>query len=354
MLKRVNEILIGKDIARTVALTTVVDLTVVQENIAEGEVVVLDKDFQIATAAITFDASDHIYLAEGTGEMFNYQLEDGTPKTGMKLLLSEAIHGDRVKVYDGEGYVAKAEQVTVFPAITDTIVPGTEYLIRVVYHDLYERPAPYTETYRYVAKSGDTSQEVYNGLAARVSKYTGKLSVKGGARITADVVTTPGSLILRGKVIPECTTSVNDIDEFTQVYFDAYLNYVDSDGNWTEVGLGSAPTITEHVRGNGTWEVIRDIEKHAQSYRGVDNRTWFPILTPAMRVEKGAEYGEIVIEQDPLYRSADNQYVKSTPKTEMIAVANEAGLNQGTTIQATLNAYFATTPKAFPAIAVFS
>jgi predicted RecA/RadA family phage recombinase len=352
MLKRVNEILIGKNITRTVALADAAALTVVQENILEGEVVVLDKNFAVAAVDITYADSDVIYIAEGSKDDFSYTNEAGTALAGKRLILSSPIHGDRVSIYSGAGYVANAEQQIDFPAISDTIVAGTEYLLRVVYHDLYERPAPYTETYRYTAKAGDASTNVYDGIAARVAKYTGKLSVKGGARITA--TNNAGVLEVVGKAIPECTTSVNDIDEYTQVYFDAYLNYVDSDGNWTEVGLSSAKSNTPHVRGSGSWEVIRDIEKHAQSYRGIENRIWFPVAAPDMRTLKNANYGSIVIEHDPEYRSADNQYVKSTPKTTMTVVPNEAGTNQGVNIQTRLNSYFASTPQTFPAVAVFS
>jgi len=355
MLKGVNEILIGKDITRTAALVDGADVKTIQENIVEGEVVVLNKDFEVAAAAITYSDSDVLYIAEGSSETFDYANEAGTAFSGRRLILSAPINGKGVKLYSGKAYSAKPEQVTTIPAISDSIVAGTEYVLRLVYKDIPEHPGQFTQTYRYVAKSGDTSTDVFDGLRKRIVKHTGRLAIsgKGGSRVTANALG-QASLILTGKAIPECTTSVKDIDELTQVYFEAYLNYVDSNGFWTEVGLSTAKSTVAHGRGNGTWEVIRDVEKRAKSYRGIENRIWFPVFEPEFRTLKGAEYGQIVIEHDAEYRSSDNQYNKETSLTTVIAVANETGTNQGVNIQTRLNAWMTSLPKSFAAIAIFS
>lgn len=350
MLKRVNEILIGKDIARTGALADAATMKTIQENILEGEVVVLDKNLKVAAIAVTYALSDVLYIAEGTGIVKNYYDEPGTALVAREIILSSAIDGAKVTQYLGGDYSAKVEKIATIGAIT-SVVAGTEYVLRIVYKDIVEHPGQFEQTYRYTAVTGDASQDVFDGLRARIIKHTGRLSVKGGSRVVGSGSTT---LILTGKPIPECTTALTDIDEFTLVDFEVFFNYVDSDYNWqTVVTAGLTYTLGE--TGNGTWELIRDVEKHAQSYRGVDNRTWFPIQTPAFRTVKDAEYGQIVIEHDTVYRSSDNQYNKETSKSTVIAIDYQSATNdyQGDNIQVRLNSWMASIPNPFAAIAVF-
>jgi len=349
MLTRVNEILIGKDIDRTAANVAGASMATIQTNIASGELLVLDSNFKIAPVTITYATSDVIYIVEGTDETFNYTNEAGTAFSGKRLIVSNPIDGRGVKNYNKVAYVAKTEKNVTFGAITGAIVAGTEYVLRIVYKDIIEHPGQFTETYRYVAKSGDASVNILDGLRKRIAKYTGKLSIKGGARISTNALA-QATLVLTAKAIPECTSSINDIDELTQVDFEAFLNYVDNDGVKNTVGIASGPTYVTSKRGSGVWEVIRDTEKKALSYKGIDNRIWFPITKPDMRTQKGGTYNVISIEHDKDFRSADNQYIKNTPLTTVIAIEVGLGapaLNQGDNIEDILDAWMASLPSGF-------
>jgi len=354
MLKRVNSLFVGKDLTRTANINSGgEDMTTVQSNIVEGEVVVLDKDFVHAIPTVTYASSNIIYIAEGSSEIFNTQNPDGSALSGRRLIISSAIDGARLNLYAGKAYSAKAEETATLSAITDSITPGTEYVLRIVYKDIYEDRGQFTDTYRYTAKTADDSEKIFDGLRLRIAKDNGKYSIKrkGGSRVVGSGSTT---LILTAKPIPECTSTVNDIDEFTMVNCEVRLNYVDSHFDWTPVTMAAAIAYTAFDRGSGAWEVMRDIEKFAQSYQGVTNRVWFPIVKPEIRVLKGAAYGQIIMEHDAQYRSPDNQYNKETSLTTQIIVDDEAGTNQGLAIQTALNAWALTTPGAFPAITIFS
>ena len=347
MLKRVNEILIGKDIDRG-SIGGTSDYNDIMTNINEGEVIVLTQNMiGFDTSTDDFSTTPIIYIVEGTSETREYvDPVSGANNIIHRLIVSAPIDGNFVRNYVKESYVAKVEQSVSFPAITDTIVAGTEYVLRIVYKDIVERPAPYTETYRYVAKEGDTSTNIFDGLRKRINANKGRLSIKGGARVTANALGS-ATLDLVGKPIPECTTTVKDIDEFSQVQFEAFLNYVDNDYQWTEVGLSSDKTYVQASSGYGIWEIIRDIEKHAQSYRGVDNRIWFPIQLPEMRTQKFGGYNTIVIEHDRKYKSADNQYNKETELTTMIAFETLLGsptTHQGSLVEADLDKWMASLP----------
>ena len=348
MFKRVNEILIGKNIDRYAGGFGGQDIEYIQAHIAEGEVVVLtDKYMGYAAATDSYATTPVIYIAEGSADTRTVTKQDGTESTIRRLIISAPIDGKQVLQYNKNSYAAKSEQSVTFGPIQDTIVAGTEYLVRLVYKDIVERPAPLTETYRYVAKQGDTSTDVYDGIRNKIRAYRGKISIKGGARITPNA-NGEVNLILTAKPIPECTSSVKDIDEFTQVQFEAFLNYVDNDGYWTELETNPVKAYTEASRGSGVWEVIRDVEKHSLSYRGIENRIWFPVAYPEIRAQKGGEYNEIVIEHNAEYVSADNQYLKETMLTTQVALEKALGTapteNQGVTVEASLDDWMASLP----------
>ena len=111
MIDRVNKVLIGKNIARTAALTSST-LYTGTNGPAEGEVIVLDKNLKLASAGITIADSDIIYIAEGVGDTYTTTNEAGTTVTGIrKLIISDPIEGKNVISYLGRAYSAAAQQV---------------------------------------------------------------------------------------------------------------------------------------------------------------------------------------------------------------------------------------------------
>jgi hypothetical protein len=352
MITRVNKVFIGKNIEQNTAVTE--DITTIQGSMVEGEIAVLDKNYKVINNTATYAATNVIYIAEGSSEIFTTYNPDGSTLTGRRLLISGAIDGAKVKNYTGGGYSAKVEFKAALPAISDTITAGTEYVLRVVYKGdiAAQHPGQNLATYRYIAKAGDTSSDVYDGLVARVNKRYAN-TPKRGAQQVINAVNNVGTLELTALPVASCTTSINDIDELVMNSFEVFLNYVDSDYNWTEVGLSNVITYTDNDRGFGTWETIRDAEKHAQSYEGISNRTHFPIITPAMRVIKDGEYDMIVIEHERVYQSPDNQYRKETPLTEVVALEGSIGspiTPQSGVILGILNAWMASTPGSFSAV----
>jgi len=355
MLKKVDKVFIGKYIERTAALVDNATMTTLQANAVEGEIVVLDSNYNVMVgASATYANSKVIYIAEGSAEVFTTANPNGTVLTGRRLLISGSIDGARVVNYTGDAYEAKSEAVATFPAITDTIVAGTEYVLRIVFKGdiAAQHPGQNIETHRYIAKTGDTSSDVYDGLVARVNKrYTNATITKGRNKVIT-ATNNAGTLTITALPVYSATSTVDSIDELVMNDFAAYLNYVDSDFNWEEVGLTSAKTYVGSDRGYGTWEAVRDAEKHAMAYEGVSNYTWFPVIKPAMRTVKGAEYDLITIENDRVFRSADNQYNKETSLVQVIALQKGTGATtpQNAEVLATLNTWMASTPKGWTAV----
>jgi hypothetical protein len=346
MLKRPNKLLIGKDINRTAAVTAATEFATVVANIADGEVVVLDQNKNPLAAGSTIADSEVIFICQGTGLLFDYTGETGVAVTGArKVIFSDPIEGKLVKSYKGLSYAVKVEQVTSFVLTGLTVVPGVSYVMRIVYSDINEHPGQFTQTYRFIATDAlvDT---LGAGIAAAINRHKDR-------RVTAAYVAGTDTLTLTGRAIPEATTSLTNIDEFSMVQFDAFFNYVNASGNWTNFVDG---TTVEAEYGVGNWQQIRDLEKDAWGYRGIGNITKFPVIVPAFDTLTTGFYDMIVIEHDKSYLSPDNSYVKETALTTVIALGTATnGVNAGTQkadIVAVLNPWMASLPLSFANVTI--
>lgn len=351
MLQRTTKLFVGKDIDRDSNVVTGAEIGTLVEEMASGELVVLDKNKTVMAPGTTVGESDVIYIAQGTGVTFDYTNHAGTAVTGArKLLISDPIEGAKVKSYKGESYAAKAEQSYVYDFTGLTVTSGTEYILRLVYKDIPEHPGQFVQSYRVVTSSTDLD-DMCDALVAEVNKDK-------GARVTVSYDDSTDAFTITAKEIKDCCTSLTDIDEFRMVQFKAFFNYVDSDGNWQEwadedtylrADTG-AMSVTENDYGSGNWEQIRDLEKSVLGYRGVYNKTHFPVITPDFSTVVDDTYHMIVIEHDKSYQSPDNQYVKQAPLTTIIAHKVPSSGTQLTDFLAQLNPWMASCPGDFDGI----
>lgn len=342
MLQRTNKIFIGKDINRTAAVTNGIgsEHFSLSAHIADGEIVVLDKFKRVLAAGSTIADTDVIYICQGTANTYSYTPESGAAVTSSKRLrISDPIEGKKVKTYNGESYTAKSEQVTTLDFTGVVPVVGTEYIIRVIYKDVWEHPGQFTATYRYISTTA-TLATFLDALVLKINKHSGR-------RIIATDTAT--ALILTGLPIPQSTTGTADLDVFTMVDFKVIANYVNLKGLWTVVGLTSNTTVAPNY-GTGNWENVRDIERAAWGYLGITNRTHYPIILPDVMTSASSTYDMITIEHDASYLSPDNQYVKQAPLTTQIAFVVPSAGTQESSVLAVLNPWFASCPGSFAPI----
>lgn len=345
MLKRVDKVLIGKDINRTASLANFPHAGTTN-TIANGEILVLDKNMAVLAAGATIADTDTIYVAQGTGETETYVNKVGITVSFLRFILSSPIEGALVKSFRGVSYDAKSEQTAswVLTACAP-ITADTEIVIRIVYKDINEHPGQFTQTYRYkvTAAAGGNIDLIGAALETVINAHSGR-------RVTAGYTAGTNTLLLTARAIPECTTGVTDIDKFSQVRFDSFFNYVDTEGNWQDWGGVNTNTVADH--GQGTWEQVRDLEKAARAYIGLDNKTHFPVIAPDLYTTLNATYDLLVIESDKSYQSPDNQYIKKQPITTVIAIVVPSSGTQMTDVLAVLNPWMASCPGAFSNVAV--
>jgi len=343
MINRVTSLLIGKDISRDaqVVAGAQIDTITLSTGLASGEIVVLDKEHKVLAAGATIADSSTIFIVQSTAETFDYTNVAGTAVTGnRRIKMSGPIVGAKVKNYNAEAYSAKSEQTATIDFTGLTPVVGTEYLIRIRYRDIVEHPGQFTQTYRYVSTTAvlDTWGAA---IALKINKHTGR-------RVNATYTDGTDALLLTAREIPECCTTLNDIDKFSMVRFEAYANYVTSSGVWAIIpSTSTTVTYVAANEGSGNWEQIRDIEKDLLGYRGISNKTHFPVILPTYDTVVDATYNMINIEHDVPYQSPDNSYVKETAQSTMLAFVVPSGGTQQTSVLAQLNPWMASCPKAF-------
>jgi hypothetical protein len=330
MLQRTNKVLIGKDISREGRINAGDELNIGYTPV-DGEILVLDKYFRVLGQTATIADSDIIYICQGTADEFDGVLEDKvTGFSGTKCLFSDPIEGKLVKKVTATPYDAKSEQTDSYNLTGLTPSAGTEYFVRIVYKDMNEHPGQFTQTYRVIATD--------NTLATLVVALNGKINAHSGRRVNSTTNNTT-TLVLTGRAIPDCTSSLTNIDVFKMVEFESFINYIDANGYWVEVPMTSK-TVVPADYGSGTWELVRDLEKLALPYRGIHNFTLFPVQLPTVDTVKSKTYDLIVIEHDKSYVSPDNQYMKQAPLTTVLALEIYSTGDQSLDIVNTLDSWF--------------
>ena len=348
MITKPFKVFIGKDDAKNTNITGGETLSALMTStgadaLGDGEIVVLDKNFNVLTPGATIADSDTIYIAMGTTKTFTVSPESGSAITARKIKLSDPIKANYVRSFLGKAYAAKAEQV--WTATITTPTAGREYVVRVVYKDMYEHPGPFTQEWRYIATTADAADvDVFAAAVAAV------INADPNARVVASVTAGSDYLHLTGKPIAGCTTGLADLDEFSMVMFEPFFNYITSTGTLAEyVDFSNTTTINY---GTGTWEQMRDLEKDAWGYEGVYNRREFPVILPDFHTNKSLTYNLVVIEHEIPYKTPNNLYLETTQVKTIIAFHNGTnGDAQQAFVLSQLNPWMASTPAAFPNVA---
>jgi hypothetical protein len=351
MITKPLKLFIGKDVARDADILGGVTLAAMINTagttpLQDGDLVVLDKNMKVLAPGATIADSDTIYIAMGHSVTFTVVNEAGTSIAARKIKLSDPIKAGHVKVYSGKATAAKAEQVwsTDLTGVTPTL--AREYVLHIVYKDLYEHPGLFRQTFRHTAVAADVVVDCHVFGAA----FAALVNADPNSRVTATWTDATDILALTGKPIVGCTTGLNDIDEFDMVRFECFFNYIDANGREQE--FNDFTLTTNCSFGTGTWELMRDLEKEAWGNDGVSNRIQFPIILPEFRTVKSAGYNIVTIEHDVPYKTPNNLYSETTQVKTIIAFHNGAnGDAQQAFVLSQLNPWMASDAMAFPNIA---
>ena len=268
----------------------------------KGQIVMADEQFK------TFNGANAkaLYVGVCTGED-----EDGN-----KIIKwSDRIQKESKPRYSYSNHVEPVAAKTTIDLTNAEIVKGHRYVLRVLYKDIEAANLQFTHTYEVIATS-ELADDLGNAFLKKINAHKNR---------RVNVAYAGSKLTLTAKA-KNYDNSINALDEYSIVSMQASL-YVTIPGallsNQPEYVSGAVITNEAGNPGVGYWKQVRDMERRAMGYTGHVFTGAYPSIEQEMMTEKDGEYKIIVIENDNLYLSPDNQYVKTTPVRTIVCATGE-------------------------------
>lgn len=297
MLQSVHSVLIGKTCP---ASYTTADA------LAAGDVALFNENKALIKTAAEAATASSLYVGVA-GSKINVTMPDGSVAQKANIDFSNEIKkNSKPSAVIGE-HVAPVEEKIVITLTDATIIAGNRYVLRIVYKDMYEAAWQFTHTYEVYAESATAAD-----LAAAIVK---KINAHKNRRVQATV----SSAVITLTAMPkDDNEGVDSLNEYSVVTMEASL-YETIPGallaNQPKAVAGATIAKTVGNPGKGYWKQVRDAEVRNMGYKGHVFTGAYPSVEQTRKVVEGAEYDYAIIENDNLYLSNDNQYIKTTPLT---------------------------------------
>lgn len=295
MITRVDTVLIGKNCP---ASYTTADA------LAAGDVAMFDQDRKIIKTAADAVKASALYIGVAQDKV-TVTKPDGTTEQKANIEFSNAIQKDSKPSAVIGTYVAPVQEKIVITLTNATIVAGNRYVLRIVYKDMFEDPGQFTHTYEVFAESA-TAADLATAIVKKINKHANR-------RVQASASATVITLTAMEKDDNEGVYSIN---EYSVVSMDASL-YETIPGallsNYPKAVAGATIVKTPGNPGKGYWKQVRDREARQMGYKGHVFTGAYPEVEQVRKVVAGDTYDYATIENDNLYLSNDNQYIKTTP-----------------------------------------
>lgn len=302
MITRVDTVLIGKNCPAS--YSTVDALNV-------GDVALFDENRNIIANAAAAVKATSVYVGVAKDKV-KVSMPNGSVEDKANIEFSNRIDKTSHPSFVIGEYSAPVEDKVVIDLTSASIVTGHRYVIRIVYNDIYEAPGQFTHTYEVYASSDEATD--------LIDAFEKKINAHANRRIT---VSKSGTTLTLTAMPKTDNDGVYSISEYTTVSMDVtFYKTIPSAlvSNYPEKVSGATITKTQGNPGKGYWKQVRDIEKRMQGYKGHKFTDAYPAVVAPMMVEENATYDYVTIENDNLYLSNDNQYIKTTPLTTEVYV----------------------------------
>lgn len=307
MIQSVHTVLIGKECPTS--YTTV-------DNLAAGDVALFDQNKSLITSVDKAAEASSLYVGVA-GEKVNVTMPDGSVAQKANIEFSNEIQkASKPSAVIGEHVKPAEEQITI--TLTDaTIVAGHRYVLRIYYKDIYEAVWQFTHTYEVYAETATASD-----LASAIVK---KINAHKNRRVQAFARSAVITLTAMAK---DDNEGVDSLNEYSVVSMEASL-YETVPGallaNQPKAVPGAVIAKAAGKPGKGYWKQVRDEEVRNMGYKGHVFTGAYPIVEQARKVVEGTQYDYATIENDNLYLSNDNQYIKTTPLTTEVYCPSMVG-----------------------------
>lgn len=299
MITSVHTVLIGKKCPAS--YTTVDDLNA-------GEVALFDQNKAILKTAAEAAKASSLYVGVA-GEKINVTMPDGNVAQKANIEFSNEIQkSSKPSAVIGQ-HVEPTQDKVVITLTNATIVAGHRYVLRVLYKDIEANNFQFTHTYEVYAES-DEAQKLAEAFVKKINAHKNR-------RIQAENAAAAAVLTLTA-MVKDDNEGVYSLNEYSVVDMEVSLYHTVPGAllaNQPEAVSGATIAKTPGNPGKGFWKQVRDAEVRYMGYKGHVFTGAYPEVEQARKVVEGTSYDYAVIENDNLYLSNDNQYIKTTPLT---------------------------------------
>lgn len=297
MITSVHTVLIGKKCP--VSYTTV-------DALNAGEVALFDQNKAIIETAAEAVKASSLYVGVA-GEKINVTMSDGSVAQKVNIEFSNEIQKSSKPSAIIDKYVKPTQDKVAITLTNATIVAGHRYVLRVLYKDIEANNFQFTHTYEVYAES-DVAQKL-------VEAFVKKINAHKNRRIQAE---NNAAVLTLTAMVKDDNEGVYSLNEYSVVDMEVSLYHTVPGAllaNQPEAVSGAIITKTPGNPGKGFWKQVRDAEVRYMGYKGHVFTGAYPEVEQARKVVEGVSYDYAVIENDNLYLSNDNQYIKTTPLT---------------------------------------
>lgn len=297
MITSVHTVLIGKKCPAS--YTTV-------EALNAGEVALFNQNKAILKTAADAAKASSLYVGVA-GEKINVTMPDGSVAQKANIEFSNEIQkSSKPSAVIGQ-HVEPTQNKVVITLTNATIVAGHRYVLRVLYKDIEDNNFQFTHTYEVYAES--------NVAQKLVEAFVKKINAHKNRRIQAK---NAAAVLTLTAMVKDDNEGVYSPNEYSVVDMEVSLYHTVPGAllaNQPEAVSGANIDRTLGNPGKGFWKQVRDAEARYMGYKGHVFTGAYPEVEQARKVVEGASYDYAVIENDNLYLSNDNQYIKTTPLT---------------------------------------
>lgn len=297
MITSVHTVLIGK---KCPAGYTTVDA------LNAGEVALFDQNKAILKTAAEAAKASSLYVGVA-GEKINVTMSNGNVAQKANIEFSNEIQkSSKPSAVIGQ-HVEPTQDKVVITLTNATIVAGHRYVLRVLYKDIEANNFQFTHTYEVYAESNE-AQKLAEAFVKKINAHKNR-------RIQAENV---AAVLTLTAMVKDDNEGVYSLNEYSVVDMEVSLYHTVPGAllaNQPEAVSGATIAKTPGNPGKGFWKQVRDAEVRYMGYKGHVFTGAYPEVEQARKVVEGTSYDYAVIENDNLYLSNDNQYIKTTPLT---------------------------------------
>lgn len=297
MITSVHTVLIGKECP---ASYTTVDA------LNAGEVALFDQNKAILKTAAEAAKASSLYVGVA-GEKINVTMPDGNVAQKANIEFSNEIQkSSKPSAVIGQ-HVEPTQDEVVVTLTNATIVAGHRYVLRVLYKDIEANNFQFTHTYEVYAESNE-AQKLAEAFVKKINAHKNR-------RIQAQ---NAAAVLTLTAMVKDDNEGVYSLNEYSVVDMEVSLYHTVPGAllaNQPEAVSGATIAKTPGNPGKGFWKQVRDAEVRYMGYKGHVFTGAYPEVEQARKVVEDTPYDYAVIENDNLYLSNDNQYIKTTPLT---------------------------------------